>query len=126
MDFNRASIAVIPLKPDYDASLIQRVKHSQSRLLDDGVTTEKTTMEVPRLSITAGTYKLLVFLQEFKGASETLNWTTGPKLFEKFEILLQGFHQQTWSEIAQAVGTPTVLHFAEAITYGIQESGASP
>jgi hypothetical protein len=57
-----------------------------------------------------------MFLRKFHHAKDTLHWTTGPILFQKFEILLQGFHRQAWSDEAEAVGTKTVQHFADALT----------
>jgi hypothetical protein len=105
---------IIPLTPDYDESSIHRMKQSESREIN-GVK-EKTTIEIPRLSSDAGTYELLTFIGEFNRAREIFNWTTGPKLFHQFGILLEGFHRQTWSEETQAVGTLTVQHFADALT----------
>jgi hypothetical protein len=39
-----------------------------------------------------------------------MSWTTGPRLYKKFEVHLQGFHRQTWSD--EAVGqSQTVATF---------------
>lgn len=119
MSRNVKRAPVIPLKPDFDESGIRRIKHSQSR--EVGGVSEKTTVEVPKLSEDAGTYELLTFVREFKRAREIMSWTTGPKLFEKFEMHLQGFHRQTWSD--EAAGQPqtvvgfdaTVLAFKEQL-----------
>ena len=113
MEHSQAKVAIIPLTPDYDELSIHHIKQSQSQVTN-GVA-EKTTVEVPRLSLDAGAYKLLTFIQEFNRAREILNWTTSPKLFETFEILLQGFHCQTRSKETEVVGTPTVQHFADAL-----------
>jgi hypothetical protein len=75
-------------------------------------------VEVPRLSEDAGTYELLTCLREFQRAQAIMSWTTGPRLYEKFEVHLQGFHRQTWSDeavgLAQTIATfdtSTVLAF---------------
>jgi hypothetical protein len=115
--YNRA--AIIPLKPDYEQSAIHRIKHAQTREIA-GVT-EKTSVEVPQLSEQAGTYELLTFLREFELARATMSWTTGPKLYEKFIMHLQGYHRQTWTDEAagkaQTVATfdQTILEFKEQL-----------
>jgi hypothetical protein len=114
MERSQVKVAVIPLKPDYDEAQVRRMKKSESRETNGII--EKITIEIPILSIDAGTYEFLTFIREFTRASEILGWTTGPKLCEHFETLLQGYHRQTWSEEANAVGTQTVQHFAEALT----------
>jgi hypothetical protein len=94
--FSRA--AIILLKPDYSESSIHRIKHTQTK--DVGGVSEKTTVKVPQLSEDAGTYELLTFIREFQLARATMSWTTGPKLYEKFLMHLQGYHCQTWSDEA--------------------------
>ncbi len=107
------------MKPDYEQSGIHRIKHTQSREVN-GVS-EKTTVEVPQLSENAGTYELLTFLREFELARATMSWTTGPKLYEKLLMHLQGYHRQTWSDEAagnaQTVATfdATVLAFKQQL-----------
>jgi hypothetical protein len=105
--------AIIPLKPDYEESSVHRIKHSQAR--DVAGVSEKTTVEVPRLSENAGTYELLTFIREFQRARSIMSWTTGPRLFEKFEVHLQGFHRQTWSDEAAGHATQTVATFDETV-----------
>ena len=108
---NRA--AIIPLKPDYEESSIHRIKHSQAR--DIAGVSEKTTVEVPRLSEDAGTYELLMFIREFQRARTIMSWTTGPRLYEKFEMHLLGFHRQIWTD--EAAGQPqTVVTFETTIS----------
>jgi hypothetical protein len=109
---NGKRAAIIPLKPDYEDSGIHRIKHSQQREIA-GVL-DKTTVEVPRLSEDAGTYELLTFIREFQRAQAILGWTTGPKLFDKFKMHLQGFHRQTWSDEAHGQAQ-TVIHFDNTI-----------
>jgi hypothetical protein len=65
-----------------------------------------TTIEIPRLSLDAETYKLPTFISEFTQANYS----------KTFKILLQGFHHPMWSEEANAaVGTQTVQHFTDAL-----------
>jgi hypothetical protein len=104
--------AIIPLKPDYEQSGIHRIKHTQSREAN-GVS-EKTTVEVPQLSENAGTYKLLTFLREFELVRATMSWITGPKLYEKLLMHLQGYHRQTWTDEA-AGNTQTVIMFDKTV-----------
>ncbi len=58
--------ASIPLLPDYEVSEVHNIKHSQTR--DVAGVSEKTSVEVPRLSENAGTYELLTFIREFARA----------------------------------------------------------
>ena len=104
---------IIPLMPDYDELSIHRMKQSESWEIN-GVQ-EKTTIEIPRLSLDTGTYELLTFIREFNRAMEIFNWTMGPKRFHQFGILLERFHHQMWSEETKAVGMLTVQHFADAL-----------
>jgi hypothetical protein len=105
MEDSPVKAAPLPLIPDYDASAIRRIKESHQR--ETNGVLEKTSITLPVLSSDAGAYELLMFLREFRRAKDILHWTTGPILFQKFEILLQGFHRQAWSEEAEAVGTKT-------------------
>jgi hypothetical protein len=99
--------AVIPLKPDYEESSVHWIKHAQSR--DVAGVSEKTTVKVPRLSEDSGTSVLLTFIREFQRTRAIMSWTTGPKLFEKFEMHLQGLHRQTWSNEAAGQAQTAVM-----------------
>ncbi len=113
MERSQANVAIIPLMPDYDELSIHCIKQSKSREIN-GVT-EKTTIEILQLSLHTGTYKLLIFIREFNWAKEILSWMMGPTLFQKFQILFEGFHHETWFKEANAVSTWTVQHFADAL-----------
>jgi hypothetical protein len=43
-----------------------------------------------------------------------MSWTTGPRLYEKFEVHLQGFHRQTWTDEAAGL-SQTVVTFDKTV-----------
>jgi hypothetical protein len=81
-------------------------RHLQQQ--DVGGVSEKRTVKVPRLSENAGTYELLTFIREFQQACSIMSWTTGPRLYKKFEVHLQGFHRQTWTDEAAGLAQTVV------------------
>jgi hypothetical protein len=66
---------------------------------------------LPQLAEDTGTYELLTFIREFQLARATMSWTTGPKLYKKFLMHLQGYHCQMWSDEAVVTFDKTVLAF---------------
>lgn len=81
----------IPFDSEVDRTELTYVKHYR-RVTENNV--EETFQEqVPRLSETAEPlFELLKFLAAFQHARDTLTWTTGPKLFQKFPMHLEGKH----------------------------------
>jgi hypothetical protein len=43
-----------------------------------------------------------------------MSWTTGPRLYEKFEVHLQGFYRQIWSNETAGKGQ-TVATFDDTV-----------
>ena len=94
---------VIPLKPDYNASDVPRIKHTKETTDNNGDTT-KQTIHLPNLPENSTPYQMLDFFREFSDACETMEWTTGDQKFTKVKIQLQGLHKETWNEALDAIG----------------------
>jgi hypothetical protein len=90
---------VLPLERDFVASSLTRTKHSITRTVKDE--SSKTTVQIPNLSIGASRMELLCFLQEFNRASTIMGWSTGPIIFEKFPMHLQGTDLDIWLSTAK-------------------------
>ena len=52
--------------------------------------------ELPKLPEDATSYQIINFIRLFRQAAKKLQWTTGPKLFKKFILHLEGDHMDTW------------------------------
>ena len=94
---------VVPLKPDYNASDVPRIKHTKETTDNNGDTT-KQTIHLPNLPENSTPYQMLDFFREFSDACETMEWTTGDQKFTKVKIQLQGLHKETWNEALDAIG----------------------
>jgi hypothetical protein len=99
---------VLQLERDFDNSSLTRTKHSITRTVKDE--SSKTTVQIPNLSIGASRMELLGFLQEFNRASTIMRWSTGPVIFEKIPMHLQGTDLDIWLSTAKSF-TETVANF---------------
>jgi len=90
----RKKKAVIPFKPDYDETEIEYIKHRRSEY-NNGIT-EEISERVPKLPSDATPYLILTFFSTFAHVRETMQWTTGVKLFQRFRIQLMTVHLETW------------------------------
>ena len=99
---------MLPLERDFIASSLTRTKHSITRTVNNE--SSKTTVQIPNLSIGASTMELLCFLREFNRASTIMRWSTGPALFEKFPMHLQGTDLDIWLSTAKPF-TETIANF---------------
>ena len=72
------------MMPDYDESTVQYAKHRRSEV-NNGVT-EEVSEEVPKLPDTTTAKQILSFLSTFANVRRNLQWTTGPRLFQKFPM----------------------------------------
>ena len=77
---------IVPLKPDFDESKLQYIKHKISR--EENGVREETEQKVPSLPTTSTAYQKLMFFEAFTCARAVLGWTTGPKLYTKFPMHL--------------------------------------
>ena len=87
---------VIPIKADYDESLVEYIKHRRSE--SNNNVTEEISERVPILPDDATAHRIVTFLAAFNQARRHMQWTTGPKLFQRFELHLQGTHLLTWQD----------------------------
>ena len=99
---------VLPFKRDFDPKDLTKLKHSITRTVNDE--TDKTTLEVPKLRVDATQTEFLNFIIEFSDARTTMGWTTGPKLFSKFVVHLEGDDKTVWSELSLGINQ-TVVNF---------------
>ena len=112
-------VAVIPLKPDYDESKVSKIKHK--RTIRNNNEEEVYTVEVPKLSENYTKYELLNFVREFREASNVMNWTTGPALYQKFAMHLTGINRTDWNTMTHG-GQRTVQSFRDNISEFIAKS----
>ena len=104
----RKKVPNIPLKPDYDESTVEYLTHRRSEVVA-GVT-EEIQQRVPILPTDATPFLKLKFFAAFTKARRHLQWTTGPRLFQRFEMHLSDLHLATWEAQAQGVAA-TVANF---------------
>ena len=105
---------IIPLEPDYDESTIQYVKHKLTVAVNNAADREEIEQRVPVLPLIATPYQKLMFFEAFDRARRTLRWTTGPRLYQKFEAQLATAHLRKWNTII-AGENQTVANFDAAI-----------
>jgi hypothetical protein len=81
----------------YDYSKIEFIIHHLATTIDN--VAETVEEGVPKLSNKATPYEILKFLNTFDGVCTNLSWTTGPKLFQKFQLHLKDHHYDLWEPI---------------------------
>ena len=92
---NQQAPLIIPFKADFDESEVEYVKHRRSEV-HNGVT-EEISERVPKLSDDATPYQILKFFTSFAHARDSLQWNTGPRLFQRFRLHLGETHLQQWT-----------------------------
>jgi hypothetical protein len=113
MSTRNKKAAVISFDLDHDDSKLEFVKH-QRTTTDANDVRETTEERVPKLAEDASPYEILRFLSAFNRTKINLSWTTGPKLFQKFPMHLEGYHYDAWELITDGVN-PTVALFTTSI-----------
>ena len=117
MSSNALRAPVIPFlreKGKDDDDDVKYIKHSRVTTDKDNVR-ETTEERVPKLNDEATPRQILLFLAAFRRARQALQWTAGPKLFQKFRMHLGDDHLDVWDEIAKASSTQTVATFASSL-----------
>ena len=104
---------VLPFKKDFSPKSLDMVKHSVTRTVNEE--TEKTTIEVPKLRVEATNMEYLHFINSFEKARRVMSWTTGPRLFNKFQMHLEDDHETKWDDITTGLNE-TVANFDQAIS----------
>ena len=100
---------VIPLQPsEAEKSVhIEYVKHLVTFNDPEEGTSETMTERIPKVNDETTIRQFLEFFTSFRHAHNTLNWVTGPKLFSKFRVHLEGIHLDVWNE--------TIIGVAETV-----------
>ncbi len=70
--------------------------------------------KIPKLREEASPYEILQFLSAFQRVHRTMNWTTGPKLHQKFPVHLSDYHLDVW-ELLTNEQNATVANFNEQL-----------
>ena len=84
--------------------LLDRTYVRHQRTVTDANDMRETTEErVPRLDDDATPNHILHFLSAFHRARASMQWTTGPRLFQKFCVHLDDDHLDTWDAITANV-----------------------
>ena len=115
----RRNVPVIPFEPDYDESKLEHIHHKRS-VTDANDVRETISEQVPMLSEDASPHEILKFLTKFHKARTNLQWTTGPKLFQRFPMHLHTDHREIWDTII-ADFNETVIHFNDSLSEFKQE-----
>ena len=110
---NKKQSNVIPLKPDFDESKLQYIKHKIVR--EENGVRDETEQKVPSLPTNATAYQKLMFFESFARARAVLGWTSGQKLYTKFPMHLNMSNLRSWTTI---VGdkAQTVNNFNQDLT----------
>ena len=90
-------IAIIPFDPDPPSFEIQYIKHKRSTRINGILDEDK--VRVPVLHTEAEPVHILDFLIQFETARLNLQWTTGPKLFQKFPMHLTRQDRLLWDDL---------------------------
>ena len=88
---------VIPFDPEYDESKLTKVKYTKSTTT--GGVTEKTSVEIPKLSEDCSHFELLKFIKEFNEARQQMEWNAAEKLNQKLREVLSSSHKDNWDVI---------------------------
>ncbi len=67
---------------------------------------DTTEDKIPKLSKEASLHEILQFLNAFQRVRRTMDWTTGPKLVQKFPMHLTGYHLDIWEQVAAGQPAP--------------------
>jgi hypothetical protein len=110
----RVKAAIIPLDPPKEED-IEYVKHRRSEV-NNGVTKE-IQERVPKLKDDASPYQILRFFTSFTQVRRHMHWTTGPRLFQRFHMHLEGVHLTTWEDQVQNLNETVVNFDAPFIEY---------
>lgn len=111
---NHKSAPVIPFDAETDSSkTIEFIKH-QHRVRTEQGNEDTVEDRIPKLSEDALPFEILQFLSTFQRVRQTLNWTTGPKLFQKFPMHLSGYHLDVWESVATGRNA-TVIGFNQTL-----------
>ena len=108
---HRKAMPVIPFDYEPDTTTpVEYVKHQLKVRAPDG--TEDTIEDrIQKLREDAPPFEILQFLSTFQRVRQTMGWTTGPKLFQKFPMHLFGYqHLDLW-ELLRNNQNATVNNF---------------
>ena len=109
--YNQPKKAVFPLcmDKDPDEADLEYVKHRVSETDNNG-RTQEIQERCPKLTDKSTPLQIMKFFSQFALCCCHLGWTTGPLLFQHFQLHLEGVHVLTWEGI---VGNhaATVNHF---------------
>lgn len=87
-----SAVTVLPFLLDFQTTELKTVHFKTTRTTTVGneTTTESKKKDVPIFTAGASNHQLIYCVNEFIDTSESLQWTTGSKLFENFKDILQG------------------------------------
>ena len=110
---NRRIKPVIPFEYEPEnPTAVEFIKHQlRTRAQDNEETIEE---RIPKLSEDSSPYDILQFLSVFQRVRRTMNWTTGPKLYQKFAVHLSTYHLDVW-ELLTEDRNATVANFNEQL-----------
>jgi hypothetical protein len=74
-----------------------------------------TKVKVAQIDSSATTEDMLCSIHQFHKAATKLAWTTGPKKFDNFELLLAGALQDQWERITARITNKSNDTFKDAI-----------
>ena len=116
-DIEEASImpSSIPFKFDFDINKVKTLTTKNTTTV--GNDTETVEVKIPLIGPSCTKFQLIYCVTKFWHASNTLQWTTGPKLFNKWkQILEDAYDVEFWDQHFTSNGfTETVDNFWDLI-----------
>ena len=105
----------IPFKYDFDANKIKTLTTKKKTTVGNDVKTVE--VQLPLIGPSCSKFQLIYCVAKFQHAPNTLQWTTGPKLFNKWkQILEDAYNVQIWDQYyASNNFTESVANFWELI-----------
>jgi hypothetical protein len=92
--------AVIPLEVPKDED-VEYIKHRRSE--DQNGVREEIQEQIPKLTDRSTPHQILRFFVTFDQVRKHMQWTTGPRLYQRFHMHLDGTHLIAWEEQVSGV-----------------------
>ena len=98
---------IIPFESDYDESSLELVSHEWSQTNAAGVSS-KIVEKIFKLPTDPTPYLIMKFFSSFATVCRNQQWTSGPVLFQRFQMQLLDIHLKTWE--SQIVGVAQTVN----------------
>ena len=91
----------IPFKYDFDPNTLKKLTTKKNTTV--GNDTEMVEVQLPLIGLSCTKFQLIYCVAKFRHVSNTLQWTTGPKVFNKWkQILKDAYDMELWDQYFQS------------------------